>query len=180
MKKRILAILLSLAMMTSFAGCKSNTSGEGSGVTFTAGTYEGSAKGFGGEILATVELSEDKIEKITITGEKETPGIGSVPVETMGEDMVAKQIVAVDTVSGATVTSNAVIEAVTAALESAGVDASKLVAVEGDASKKSEETLDVDVVVVGAQQCISSLKLVSFSLNLLHPQNAAVSSSKTL
>lgn len=182
MKKKVLAILLSLAMMTSFAGCKSTTSGEGAAVKFTAGTYEGSAKGFGGDILATVELSEDKIEKITVIGEKETSGIGSVPVETMGDDMVSKQIVAVDTVAGATVTSNAVIEAVTAALESAGVDPSKLVAVEGDTAKKAEETLDVDVIVVGAGGAgmTAALEANAAGLNVLIVEKMPMAGGNTI
>ncbi|HCM12614.1 MAG TPA: flavocytochrome c, partial [Lachnospiraceae bacterium] len=116
---------------------------------FKAGTYEGTAKGFGGDIVATVKLSEDKIEDITVVGDSESQGIGSVAVETLPALMVKKQTVDVDGVSGATVSSDAIKAAVTSALESAGVDVSALVPVEEEETAKTDETLDYDVVVVG-------------------------------
>lgn len=160
MKK--LFTLFALAVFTlSFTACgkaKDNanqTNSGGNSVTtttetkFKAGTYEGTAKGFGGDVVATVVLSDDKIEEITVVGDSETQGIGSVAIETLPAKMVDTQSVQVDTVSGATVTSNAIIEAVTKALESAGVDVSTLVPVKKEVTSKTEETLEYDVVVVG-------------------------------
>lgn len=161
--KKLFSLVLVLTLVLSLAACgkKSQTTGteqgptatEGAGASkgkFTAGTYEGTAKGFGGDIVATVVLSADKIEEITVVGDSETEGIGSIAIETLPALMVEKQTVAVDTVTSATVSSNAIIEAVTKALESAGVDVSTLLAAETGEVEKKEETLDVDVVVVGA------------------------------
>ncbi len=119
---------------------------------FKAGTYEGTAKGLGGDVVATVVLSDNKIEEITVVGDKETEGIGTAAIETLPGLIVEKQSTQVDAVSGATVTSNAIIEAVTVALESAGVDVASLIPAEtaNSTGEKSEETIDVDVVVVGA------------------------------
>ena len=151
MKKKFLSVFLACAMTLTFVACGNNENSNSSAEnTFVAGTYEGTAKGFGGEIKATIKLSDSKIEEIVVVGDKETPTIGGVAIESMPQDMLAKQIANVDIVSGATVTSNAVIEAVTAAFASAGIDASTLVSQEGSATEKTEETLNVDCVVVGA------------------------------
>lgn len=151
MKKKLLSVFLACAMAVTFVSCdKNENNSSNTENSFVAGTYEGTAKGFGGEIKATVKLSDNKIEEIIVVGEKETPSIGSVAVETMPLEMVDKQMVNVDIVSGATVSSNAIIEAVTAAFASAGIDASTLKGQETENKEKTEETLDVDCVVVGA------------------------------
>lgn len=149
MKKKFLSVFLACSMALTFVSCGNNENSSADNA-FAAGTYEGTAKGFGGEVKATVKLSDSKIEEIVVVGDKETPTIGGVAVESMPKEMLAKQIANVDIVSGATVTSNAIIEAVTAAFASAGIDASTLVAQEGSATEKTEETLNVDCVVVGA------------------------------
>lgn len=64
--------------------------------------------------------------------------------------MLEAQSPNVDAMSGATVTSNAIIEAVTAALSQAGVDASSLVPKEAEDKALEEQTLEADVVVIGA------------------------------
>lgn len=139
MKKKFLSVFLACAMALTFVACGNNENSNSSAEnTFVAGTYEGTAKGFGGEIKATIKLSDSKIEEIVVVGDKETPTIGGVAIESMPQDMLAKQIANVDIVSGATVTSNAVIEAVTAAFASAGIDASTLVSQEGSATEKTE------------------------------------------
>lgn len=179
--KRILSIFLAVTMMTSLVACsdKSQTPSDGA---FKAGTYEGSAKGFGGDVNATVKLSEDKIEEITVTGDKETPSIGSTAIETLPADMIAKQTPNVDVVTGATVTSNAVIEAVTAALTSAGVDVTKLVAKEDDSTAKKDETLDVDAVVIGAGGAgmTAALEAKAAGLNVVIVEKLAMAGGNTV
>ena len=119
---------------------------------FTPGTYEGTAKGFGGEIKAKVVLSADKIESIEVTGDSETDGIGTIALENLPEVMMENQTPYVDAVSSATVTSNAVIQAVASALESAGADLDALKSKKGseNAVAKTEETVDTDLIIVGA------------------------------
>lgn len=151
MKKRFLSMILAATMVMSLTACGSsnNTTSTPEG-TFKAGTYEGTAQGFGGEIKATVTLTADAIESIKVVGDKETQGIGSVAVEQLGENIVKKQAVNIDGISGASVSSAAIKEAVTNALKEAGVDASSLVPVETSTDEVKDETLDVDVIVVGA------------------------------
>lgn len=153
--KRLFALFMIAVLSLSVVACgkkedaTSTTDATTAGAKFKAGTYEGTAKGFGGDIVATVKLSDNKIEEITVVGDSETDGIGTVAVETLPALMVEKQTTAVDVVSGATVSSNAIIAAVNSALESAGVDVATLVPVESSETVKKDETLDYDVVVIG-------------------------------
>ena len=115
------------------------------------GTYTAKAQGFGGEIVAEVVISGGNITDIKLTGDKETEGLGSVAIEKMPGRFMKSQTVNVDGVSGASVSSGAIKQAVTDALAQAGIDASKLT---GKADQgpvvKTTEIMDVDVVVVGA------------------------------
>ncbi|MBQ0059106.1 MAG: FAD-dependent oxidoreductase [Lachnospiraceae bacterium] len=116
------------------------------------GTYTGEAQGFGGTIVAEVTIAGGAITDIKLTGDAETPALGGVAIEKLPERILAAQSIDVDGISGATVSSNAIFEAVANALASAGIDASTLVSAAGSAqtAEKTEETMDVDVVVVGA------------------------------
>lgn len=142
MMKKWVSCLLSLALV--LGGAVALAEG------FTAGTYTGTAQGFGGDVTATVTLSETEITDIQVVGDQETDGLGSVAIEQLPPKMLEAQSPNVDAMSGATVTSNAIIEAVTAALSQAGVDASSLVPKEAEDKALEEQTLEADVVVIGA------------------------------
>ena len=81
-----------------------------------ANEYIGVGKGFGGDIKVKVTMDGDKIAKIEVLEQGETAGIGDKAFEPIINAMIAGNTTAVDTVSGATVTSNALIEAVNNAL----------------------------------------------------------------
>lgn len=83
------------------------------------GTYEATAKGQMDDITLEVTVDNNKIENINIVKAEETPGIGDIALERLPKAIIQEQSVEVDTVSGATVTSNAVISAVTEALKEA-------------------------------------------------------------
>ena len=122
---------------------------------FTPGTYTVEKQGFGGPITVTVTVSENLIESVEITGASETPGLGAVAVDLLGQRIVDAQTPNVDSVSGATVSSNAIIAAATEALESAGADIALLdefrldKAGDGEAERKQEE-ITTGIVIVGA------------------------------
>ncbi len=88
--------------------------------SFKDGTYEGSAKGIGGDVPVTVTISGGKISDVSVGTNSETQGIGSKAIEQLPAKIVeANGIDGVDGVSGASVTSNAIFEAVAAALAQA-------------------------------------------------------------
>lgn len=152
MKKNVfkngMSIFMLITMLALLVGCSSDNTSETA--KFTAGTYEATAQGFGGKINAKVTLSETNIESVEITGENETPEIGGVAMENLAQTIVENQTTDVDIVSGATITSNGAIEAVNSALESAGVDISTLKSTAEATTEMKEETIDVDIVIVGA------------------------------
>lgn len=70
----------------------------------------------GGEIKVKVTMNGDKIEKITILNQNETPAIAEAAFKQIPEAIIANQSTAVDAVTGATKTSEALIAAVNDAL----------------------------------------------------------------
>lgn len=138
MQKTLLAASVALALSsTAYAA-----------PTFTPGTYKAEAAGIHGPVTVEVTFSKDKIEKIAVVSQKETPGIGTLAVDALPAKMVEVQSPKVDAVAGATITSNAIRTAVEACVKQAGVDPATLVPL---ALKKTarEETLTTDVVIVG-------------------------------
>ncbi len=138
MQKTLLAASVALALSsTAYAA-----------PTFTPGTYKAEATGIHGPVAVEVTFSKEKIEKIAVVSQKETPGIGTLAVDALPAKMVEVQSPKVDAVAGATITSNAIRTAVEACVKQAGVDPATLVPL---ALKKAarEETLTTDVVIVG-------------------------------
>lgn len=77
---------------------------------YTPGTYDAAAAGRNGEVTLHVEFDEDQIVNITADHE-ETEGIGSTAIEELIAQVLDTQALPADAVSGATVSSNAFIEA---------------------------------------------------------------------
>ncbi len=121
--------------------------GEG---TYTPGTYTASAAGNNGDVTVEVVFSADAIESVTVTDHVETDGIGTNAVDILPGEIVETQSLGVDVVGGATVTSNAILEAVADCVTQAGGDAEALRAVTVEENtEKTEETLETDLVIVG-------------------------------
>ncbi len=149
--KKFLKGLLSVLMVISFTACaKTNDSSEAEGL-YKAGTYTGSAQGNNGEVKVEVILSSDKIESVKVTEHKETAGISDAAIAEIPTAIVENQSLNVDTVAGATNTSNAILDAVKAALTEAGVDIETLMkGGNGAVVSVTLEDQTYDVVVLGA------------------------------
>ena len=117
------------------------------------GTYEGTAVGMGGEsnpVKVAITLKDGKIADVKIEGAGETDGIGTKAIEAFPEEMIERNTVQVDAISGATITSKAIVEAATAALAEAGLKPEDLDSVEAAAAAPAEDmSVEADVVVVG-------------------------------
>lgn len=88
-------------------------------VIFKDGKYQGTGTGFGGEIIAEVEIKNGEINNINIISAKgEDPAYYEQAVKVLDE-IKRTQDPNVDTISGATFSSGGIIEAVTNALEGA-------------------------------------------------------------
>jgi len=121
------------------------------GDLFIPGTYTESAKGFGGDVTVTLEVSEDAIEDVQIEGDDETENIGSFAVEMLDDRIMEAQSPKVDALSGATVTSNAILGAAKKAMRAAGADMNSFPdKKEEPVAEKKNEELKTDIVIIGA------------------------------
>jgi len=98
----------------------SNKGATASAATYTDGVYEGVGEGFAGPIKVKVEVAGGKIASIDLLEHSETPGIGDVGAQNVIDSIIAEQKADVDVSSGATFSSNGVMEAVKNALSAAG------------------------------------------------------------
>ena len=154
MRKRIAALALAAVMAFGLTACGGGSSsstaapassGEAGGVS---GEFTGTATGMG-EVTVTVTLTDGVITACKVVGDSETEGIGSVVVESAPDEIVSGNKGAIDVVSGATITSDAINEALAAALAAAGLDAADFTGNE-DASAAEDRVIDTDIVIVGA------------------------------
>lgn len=144
--KKMLSMLVAIAMLLTMT------------VGFAmaeAGTFTGAGNSqIGGEGAIEVEVTVDEngaVTDIKVTKNGDTAGISDPAVETMPGRILAAQSANVDGVSGATMTSDAIKEAVLDAVTKAGLDVvawSTYVATEQVTVE--DATYDVDVVIVGA------------------------------
>jgi len=94
----------------------------GSGDRYTAGTYEGKGKGYSAatSIRLSVTIGEDgAMHEIKVLEADETRDIGGKAIDKLISSAVAKNSAEVDTITGATRTSEGFREALKAALEQA-------------------------------------------------------------
>ncbi|MBR3239526.1 MAG: FMN-binding protein, partial [Oscillospiraceae bacterium] len=90
-----------------------------------AQTLKGSGLGKVGDVDVEVVADENTIYSITVVEYEETPGIGTLAIDQIPAAIVEAQSLQVDAVAGATMTTDAIKEAVAAALVSGGIDASR-------------------------------------------------------
>ncbi|AFL98779.1 flavocytochrome c [Desulfitobacterium dehalogenans ATCC 51507] len=141
--KKIILFMALIALVFSSTACTAQKSSE-------VKTYLGTGEGIHGSIEVEVSLQDKKITDIKVLKQNETPDLGGAAITKLIEDMLKYQSIAIDTVSGATLSSNGLIAAVTKALEQAGVNLA-------DYQKKPEKNQaanktinkETEVVIIG-------------------------------
>lgn len=106
MKKILIAMVLTVLMITD---------------SVLAETAAVTAQGYGGDVTVSVTIEDGALVSVSIDGANETKGVGSRAVDLMGPSMVAANSVEIDGISGATITSSAILKAAKEALEKTGV-----------------------------------------------------------
>lgn len=141
--KKILSVILALALMMAAVLAVADTSYTATGDSQIGGV---------GAVTVTVTLADDgSIKAVTVDECKDTAGICELPCAQIPAQMVELGSINVDTVAGATLTSNAILATVKAALENGGVDTTALMEKkEVVVEKAADEELTTDVVVIGA------------------------------
>ncbi len=132
-----------------------------SGLTFTPGTYEATARGIGSDVKVTMTFDKTSITDVKIDVSGETPDIGGKIGGQMAEAILNAQSADVDAVSGATITADAVKAAAANCISQAsgttvtvggGEDAGSsdwLGKAPEIAEGDIKETLDTEVLIVG-------------------------------
>ena len=142
-----MAAIIAVSLFGYGCGAKSASTSSDAGVS---GDFTATAKGFGGDVSVTLTLTDSVITGCTAEGKDETEGVGSQAIAKMPGEIAESGSIAVDGVSGATITSTAIKEAAAAALTAAGLNPDDYkTAVENNAAAE-DSTVDADVVVVGA------------------------------
>lgn len=147
-KRKLFPIFLSLSMLITACGTNvEKKEEEAVGSSEVSEEAKGLGKGHNGDIEAKLSFEGDKIASIDLV-HKETEGLGDKAADKLVKEIVDNQSINVDSVSGATETSTALIAAVKKAIEASGRDISLY---EKEVAKKDGEskTIDTDVVVVG-------------------------------
>ncbi len=134
--KRFAAMLIALVMLLTM-------------VPAMAEEVTGAAKGFGGDVTVTLTIDNGVITAAKAEGADETPGVGTPALEQLPAKMVEGNTVNVDVISGATFTSNAVIEAAKNALIAAGLNPDNYMT-KVEAAVAEDAVYTADVVIVGA------------------------------
>lgn len=120
-------------------------------VRFEPGTYHVTTEGHNGKLPMDVTVSEDRIEKIEIDSSGESSGIADVVFTRIPAEIIEGQTLNVDAVSGASVTSNGVLDGVARAVKQAGAnpDVLRKRSKAPSALDKEDKTYQADVVIVG-------------------------------
>lgn len=155
--KRFVSLMLVFGMVLALAACGAKPAETTAATTeaaaeagiYTPGTYTGVGTGKNGDVKVEVTFSANAIESVKVVEHAETAGISDGAIENMPAAIVEAQSLAVDTVSGATVTSEAILAAVADAVEQAGGDVEALKNAAVEAGEKETKELSADAVVVG-------------------------------
>ena len=134
-----------------------------------AETYDVVGTGKNGDVHVSVTIESGKITAITLGAHQETPGIHEPAAEKIPQAIIANQSIAVDAVTGATMTSDAIKEAVAKALVLAGLnpeDYKKSVAKAAEGVVK-EDSAKVVVVGGGAAGMMAAIKLAKNGVDVL-------------
>ena len=146
----VAAGMLALGELAPVARADSAAVPSNSTQTYTPGTYTATSRGKKAPLSVSVTFEEHSIASVEVTESGDTPRISAPAISTIPGQIVACQSLGVDSVSGATYTSLAIVNAVADCVDQAGGDSAALR--EAPGAEKSTETveMDADLVVVGA------------------------------
>ena len=109
MRKQISLLMMLLLLTPAVTACRAG-----------ADERTGRAEGYGGPLTVSVTMQGEDIVRVRVTGHNETQGVGTRAIEALPAAIEEADSIQVDSVSGATVTSNAIKQAVSQALGSGG------------------------------------------------------------
>jgi fumarate reductase flavoprotein subunit len=146
MKKFIILFICICVLTLTFVGC---TKEQPLPVALINGNFEGTAAGMQGPVTVSITVKDSKITAIEFLKNPETANIVKVAVERIPAQIIEFQSLSADAVSGATLTSYAILNAVTNAAKAAGLDVDALKKNKVVVTPKDPQTWSTDVLVMG-------------------------------
>ena len=154
----------SIAASSLLAGVIHAEEAGGAAAVYTPGTYTAAAAGIESDVTVTMTFDETSILEVVVDTSGETEGIGADIADQMAQQILDAQSAEVDAVSGASVTSNAVMQAAADCIAQAKGEAPAAAAGEEAAAPETDddwlgeepeigeiaETKDYDIVIIGA------------------------------
>jgi len=149
--KKFISMFLCVCMIVSIVGCAQQTEAPApvEKVELINGNFEGTSGGMQGPITVDITVKDSKITDIAFKENKETPNVTVVAFERIPAQIIENQSLSVDAVTGATLASHGIINAVADAAKTAGLDVDALKANKVAAVPKEPQTWDTDVLVMG-------------------------------
>ncbi|HBF77600.1 MAG TPA: flavocytochrome c [Clostridiaceae bacterium] len=163
--KRIISMMLVAVLSIAMAGCGSKPKNG-----MKDGKYIGEGEGKGGKIKAEVTIDGGKIKDVKVVEQHETEGIWEEPAKEIIKNVIATNSANVDTVSGATLTSQGLIDAIKDALSKAGAqnnDTGAKVSVKEEDNEKPDQTYDVVVVGAGGAGLTAAIEAKNNGANVV-------------
>ena len=144
MKKIMAALAVTVLVTAGILSCSTTK--------YKDGVYTGSGEGKGGELVVRVIVADGDIDMVEVVKSHETEMISDAAIRKIVAAVNEEKSVNVDAVSGASMTSNAILDAIKDALRQAGGDDETFAADKKVVLVETEENTvqDFDVVIVGA------------------------------
>lgn len=147
--RKSIIILLLVTLIVGLVACKKNDNSGEKLAGLNPGTYEAIGKGNNGDILVEVSFDQESILDVKVKDHNETEGIGNKPIDLLPLQIVENQSILIDTIAGATMTSNGILEGVKDCILQAGGKVENFEKELDKIGKKSEKELTTDILVIG-------------------------------
>ena len=134
------------------------------------GTYTGVGQGKNGDVTVELQVTGGKLAAVRVVKNVETPGISDAAMTQFPQRVVDAQSLNVDAVSGATLTSDGIRNAVADAIRKAGGDPAAFVAVtvkKNVAAKLIKDQADVIVVGAGGSGISAAVRAETLGANVI-------------
>lgn len=147
--KKSFALALALVAALAFNAC--NTTGnQPQTAVLNDGSYTAAADGHNGPLALSMTVKNGKIAALAVTRHAETAGLSDPAIARLPEAIVKAQSLAVDTVSGATYTSKAILDAAADCIRQAGGNPADFrVRGRKAQAKPAAKSLETEILVVG-------------------------------
>lgn len=182
--KKLLSVLLMLSLVLGLAiSASGETAVSQDKSDLFNGTFEGEGTGHNGPIKVSLTIEDNAITNIEVTDQIETTGLGDVALNTMIQEVIGKNSLEVDAVTGATISSKGFLDAVQDAFSKTGADPSILIAGTGGAAleeREAEYTADIIVIGAGGAGMTAAIEAVSNNAKVIVLEKLPVVGGNTL